>query len=235
MTRGLRTGILGGTFDPIHVGHLAVAAAARRRLGLDRVWLTPAAVPPHRAAGPAASAYHRFAMVALACSDGDAFDPCDIELDRPGPSYTADTLRRLQASGPAAAGLFFLSGADAFAEIATWRDYPAVLSLANFVVTSRPGLEASGLPARLPELAPRMHVLADNGETPGDTPTPLIYLMDCPTPDVSSTGIRARIREGRTITGLVPPAVDDYIRRHGLYGASPVSDGAAGPDGRPFA
>jgi len=212
-----RIGILGGTFDPIHLGHVAVAEAARTYLNLDDVWVVPTRVPPHRASGPAASAYHRFAMAALACADHPGLDTCDVELARPGPSYTADTLRHLHAAGHPAWQLFFVTGADAFAEIATWRDYPAVVNLANFVVVSRPGLAASALPDRLPALAARM-CPADRGSTTAvDINETGIYLVDTPTPDVSSTDVRARIRAGRPIAGLVPPAVSDYIQRHGLY------------------
>lgn len=217
MTAAGRLGILGGTFDPIHLGHLAVAETARRRLSLDAVWIVPALVPPHRASGPAASAFHRFAMAALACADRPGLDPCDIELDRPGPSYTADTLRRLHAQGYSALQLFFITGADAFAEIASWRDYPAVVTLSHFVVLSRPGLAASRLPDRLPALANRMRLAHDGDATTVDTHEPQIHLVDCVTPDVSSTAIREHIRNGRPISTLVAPPVEDYIRRHGLY------------------
>jgi nicotinate-nucleotide adenylyltransferase len=212
-----RTGILGGTFDPIHLGHLAVADAAREHLGLDAVWVVPTLVPPHRASGPAASAYHRFAMAALSCADRPGLDACDIELDRPGPSYTADTLRHLHGAGHAAWQLFFITGADAFAEIATWRDYPAVMDFANFVIVSRPSLAATALPGRLPALAARMRLAERGATTVVDDRATWIYLVDRATPDVSSTDIRARIRAGRTIDGLVPPVVSDYIQRHGLY------------------
>jgi nicotinate-nucleotide adenylyltransferase len=147
----------------------------------------------------------------------------------------------LHAAGHEAWQLFFLSGADAFAEIATWREYPAVLDLAHFVVCSRPGTPAASLPARLPDLARRMipvvhwspesshhasaHAVALQGRNTH------VFLLDCPTPDVSSTDIRARARAGRPLAGLVPSEVDHYIRRHALYGAS---SGAA-TAGRPAA
>lgn len=221
MTTARRTGVLGGTFDPIHLGHLAVADAARRMLALDEVLLIPSLVPPHRTAGPAASPFHRFAMVAMVCAAHPYLVASDIELVRPGPSYTADTLRRLHAAGYAAWQIFFLTGADAFAEIATWREYPDVLSLAHFVVSSRPGISAAELPARLPDLALRMLTVHDEGVMVPDETAPRVFLLDCPTPDVSSTDIRSRARDGRPIAGLVPPAIDRHIRRHGLYGAPP--------------
>ena len=228
MTRPRRTGVLGGTFDPIHVGHLAVADQARRALDLDEILIIPSLTPPHRASGPAASPFHRFAMVALAAAPDACLLASDAELQRAGPSYTADTLRRLQALGYPPGQLFFLTGADAFAEIATWREYPGVLSLAHFVVLSRPGIAASSLPARLPDLAPRMRLLGPSSPPPAMDIETSVFLLDCQTPAVSSTQVRACARAGRTLAGLVPPDVDTYICRHGLYGApgEPAPGGA---------
>ena len=158
-------------------------------------------------------------MVAMACAAHPYLVASDMELVRPGPSYTADTLRRLQGAGYAAWQIFFLTGADAFAEIASWREYPDVLSLAHFVVSSRPGIPATELPRRLPDLAPRMLMVGDEGVVARDETVPRVFLLDFPTPDVSSTDIRSRVRGGRSIEGLVPPAVDGHIHRHGLYGA----------------
>jgi nicotinate-nucleotide adenylyltransferase len=240
MTAVTRIGVLGGTFDPIHLGHLSVAREAADALGLHRVLLLPSRTPPHRPVDPSASVFHRFAMVALAAVSNDSrLAASDLELGRPGPSYTADTLRALHATGLERWQIFFLSGGDAFAEIATWREYPAVLDLAHFVVCSRAGVEASSLPARLPGLAPRMvPVWAPGSEEPGlrravviQSPETRVFLLDCQTPDVSSTDIRARARAGRPLAGLVPPEVDAYIRRHGLYGA----DSGAAAGGRPAA
>ena len=218
-----RTGVLGGTFDPIHLGHLAVADQARRALELDDVLLIPSLTPPHRASGPAASPFHRFAMVALAAETDPHLYASDVELQRTGPSYTADTLRRLHALGYTASHLFFLTGADAFAEIATWREYPVVLSLANFVVLSRPGLAAPTLPARVPDLAPRMLLLDPAGPPPAPEAGTGVFLLDCRTPAVSSTEVRACAHAGESLAGLVPPVVDTYICRHGLYGARQAS------------
>jgi len=234
-----RTGVLGGTFDPIHLGHLAVARQAAEAFGLGRVLLLPSRTPPHRPVDPSASLFHRFAMVALAAAADDRLVASDLEMGRPGPSYTADTLRAFGATGLGAWQIFFLIGADAFAEIATWRDYPAVLDLAHFVVCSRPGAAAAALPTRLPDLAARMIPVPNPGsEDPGLHPIPVterpetrVFLLDCATPDISSTSIRAHARAGRPLAGLVPPEVDDYIRRHGLYGA----DHGAAPGGRPAA
>lgn len=248
---GRRIGVLGGTFDPIHLGHLAVATEGANAVGLERVLLIPSGTPPHRPVDPAAPAHDRFAMAALAASADRRFEASDIELLRQGTSYTADTLRALRAVRFEAWQIFFLIGADAMAEIAAWREYPAVLDLACFVVCSRAGTRATSLPSRLPELATRMIplerraarscspgspdpgspaiVMAHNG--PESRAKPSIFLLDCPTPDISSTDIRARARAGRPLAGLVPPEVDSYIRRHGLYGAAP----GAGTVGSPAA
>ena len=241
-----RIGVLGGTFDPIHAGHLSVAVQAADALALDRVLLLPSRVPPHRSVDPSASVFHRFAMTALAARSDARLAASDIELARDGTSYTADTLRALHESGIERWQIFFLTGADAFAEIATWRDYPAVLDFANFVVCSREGVAATSLALRLPDVAPRMIPVPSPGaEAPGlhanavglqraiatTSPETRVFLLDVRTPDVSSTDIRARARAGRPLAGLVPPEVDDHIRRHGLYGA----ESGAAATGRPAA
>ncbi len=147
-------GILGGTFDPIHNGHLGVAAAARAALGLATVQLAPARVPPHRA-GPLVSIYHRFAMVAIAAETDATLVACELGLDSTEPSYTGALLDEFTRAGHAASQMVFIIGADAFADIATWRYYPAILDRCHFAVVSRPGLSVTSLPARLPALAGR--------------------------------------------------------------------------------
>jgi len=212
--RGRRFGILGGTLDPIHCGHLAAAVAARDALDLSRVLVLPSGVPPHRHQ-PLASPFQRFAMAALAVTGVDRFLASDDELGSEGPSYTADTLERQHARGMCASEIFFVTGADAFADIETWMRYPAVLDLANFVVVARPGYAVSALHSRLPALAGRMRA----AELPvaAESATPLIYLLDTPTPDVSSTKVRSRLARGESISGLVPPLVETYINQHSLY------------------
>ncbi|MDE3155517.1 MAG: nicotinate-nucleotide adenylyltransferase [Acidobacteriota bacterium] len=224
-----RTGILGGTFDPIHVGHLALAAAARRALQLDRLLVLPSHTPPHRTAGPSASVWHRFAMAAIAVADAEGCEVSDLELEAGGFSYTWRTLERLRASGLAAEGLYFLTGADAFADIATWKHYPEVLDQAHFAVVSRPGQPASALRGRLPDLAARMIDMDPAGGTlPGEpSGRTSIFLIDAATPDVSATAIRQRAASGQTLTGLVTPGVEAHIQRHRLYTAE------AGRAGRP--
>jgi nicotinate-nucleotide adenylyltransferase len=216
----MRIGILGGTLDPIHVGHIGTALAARSALGLERVIVLPARIPPHRSARPMASSHHRFAMAALAVNDVAGLEVSDLELDRAAPSYTADTLVRLRkATGLGATQIFFITGADAFAEIATWHRYPEVLGLSHFAVVSRPGHRVTRLPATLPALASRMTSASEAGGDPGRT---AIVLIDATTPDVSSTEIRRRLSAGESVDGLVPPAVAAHIGKHGLYTGTPT-------------
>jgi nicotinate-nucleotide adenylyltransferase len=224
MIAGGRTGILGGTFDPIHRGHVDAATASLHRLALDRVLLLPSHTPPHRP-DPGASAFHRFAMIALAVAREPRLAAEDLELRTRSVSYTCETLDRLIEGGFDPLQLFFIAGADAFAEIATWRGYPAFLDRAHFVVVSRSGLAAGALRGALASLAPRMI------DVPPPDPsralaavaarrTPAILLLDAETSAASSTEVRRRLAEGEPIDDLVPPGVAAHIRRHGLYGAA---------------
>lgn len=210
-----RIGLLGGTFDPIHCGHLDVARASADALHLDHVRLLPSNIPPHRRE-PGTSPLQRFAMVALAAQSDPRFLADDEELRREGASYAADTLRHAQQQGWKAEQLFFLTGADAFAEIETWRDYPALLNLAHFVVCSRPGHAAQMVRGLLPALQDRMVNAADFAEGGGTR----VILLDAPTADISSTLVRKALAEGTTdiaLRGLLPSGVFDHIRKHGLY------------------
>ena len=207
----MRRGFLGGTFDPIHLGHLEVANAARRALALDEVTIIPARVPPHRHA-PVASAPHRFAMAALAALE-HALLVSDVEMTSSDPSYTSDTLARLQARGVDLPESCLITGADAFREIATWKDYPALLDRCHFAVVSRPGAPVSALAGQLPDLAERF-AAPEAWENVG---RPSIFLIDAPTPPISSTDVRRRIRGGESLDGLVPTPVAMHIERHGLY------------------
>jgi nicotinate-nucleotide adenylyltransferase len=208
-------GLLGGTFDPIHHGHLDVAAAARRHLALDGVTFIPAHDPPHRV-DPRASAFHRFALAALALDGQADFALSDAELARGGPSFTVDTLRRWHAGGWRPCELFFIIGSDAFAEIATWREYPAVLDGAHFAVVTRPGTSLDEAVARTPELRGRIRAHADAVREGGGTS---IVLIEAQTRDVSSTAVRARLAAGEPIADLVPAAVARHILANHLYGA----------------
>jgi nicotinate-nucleotide adenylyltransferase len=226
-----RVGLLGGTFDPIHCGHIDLGRAAESALGLTEVIVVTADVPPHRTQ-PLASSHHRFAMVALAVATIDRWQASDLELGTGSTSFTTTTLQRFHERGYKPIELFFVIGADAFAEIETWKDYPAILERAHFAVVSRPGFPVQRLADRLPALAGRMTAAGDAGTRA----TPSIFLIAAPTADVSATAIRRRLMNGESIAGLVPPAVLQHIERHGLYptsirdqlGAAPNPTHAAG-------
>jgi nicotinate-nucleotide adenylyltransferase len=220
-----RVGLLGGTFDPIHVGHLAAAFTAAQALRLDTVRFILSARPPHRTDSPRASEYHRLEMIRLAIADamGAAtnvrqrhpvhLEVSDLELRREGPSYTFDTLAAMHREGLSPLQIYFIIGADAFAEIASWHRYPEVLDAANFAVVARAGTTLEDLRARLPALARRMAQASEIG----DTATPLIILLEADTPDVSATDIRRRVTRDESLDGFVTPAVAAYIAQHSLY------------------
>jgi len=247
-----RIGILGGMFDPIHSGHLDVGAAAQQTLDLTRVLVLPSNLPPHRPQ-PVASSHHRFAMAALAVAGRPGWRAVDLELRGAERSYTSDTLRHFHAIGYRPSELFFITGADAFLEIATWKDYPALFDLAHFAVVARPGVPVAELPARLPALAGRMEMLRPEHAPSAQTSTgpvlserlilrraqderesngTLIFLIEAATADVSSTAIRQARHEHRSIAGWVPPSVEQHIEQHGLYETpTPADDASTGSRG----
>src|SRR5262245_3980447 len=208
-----RVGILGGTFDPIHCGHIDIGEAAQSALELTELHLVTSHVPPHRPP-PETSSFHRFAMVALSTLDRPAWRASDLELRHEPPSYTARTLHNFHDRGYDPRQLFFVIGADAFAEIQAWRDFPTILESAHFVVVSRPHFPAPALLERLPRLAGRM-VTDPRGAPASDAP--VIFLIDAATADVSSTAIRSRLATGGAIDGMVPVRVQQHIEQHGLY------------------
>ena len=203
MTLRPRVGIAGGTYDPIHLGHLAAARAAHEAFALDTVRFIPSARPPHRADSPRASGYHRLEMVKLAVAETPGWEASDLELAREGSSYTYDTLATIGREGLSPLQIFFITGADAFADVATWHRYPDIFNLANFVVVARPGTALASLRARLP----------------ADTARANVILLEANTPDISATEIRRRVARGESIDGLVPAAVSAYIQKNSLYGA----------------
>jgi nicotinate-nucleotide adenylyltransferase len=198
-------GVFGGTFDPIHVAHLAVAEAARDALGLERVLFVPNRQPPHKPDRPVSPAADRLAMVRAAIADNPAFEVSTLEVDRDGPSYTADTLEALRM-GRLAAGepgdLALILSVDALAGLGTWHDPARVLALAQLVVAPR-----DGYPNPTPEAIARL--------VPGAEAR--IVVLDGPRMRLSASEIRARAAAGRSLRYLVPDAVAAYIGDHGLY------------------
>jgi len=192
----VRLGLLGGTFDPPHIGHLIAAQDALQVLALERIALVLAAAPPHKQDRRVSAVHHRLAMLRLACADDPRFSLETVELERTGPSYTVDTLRAVAARGHR---LFLLIGTDQYAEFDTWRDPAGVRRLATIGVMRRASEEAAAAAA-----------VDDVGYLP---------ILDVPVTrvDVSSTMVRDAVAGGRSIRYLVPPAVEAYIREHHLY------------------
>ena len=219
MTVRPRVGLLGGTFDPIHLGHLAAARAAHDALNLDEVRFVPSARPPHRPDRPRAAEHDRVEMVRRAICDAAGWEISTLELQRQGPSYTWDTLLSVRAEGLSPSQIFFITGADAFADIATWYRYPDVLDAANFVVITRPGITLDAMRKRVPSLIERMISVDDVA----DVAETHIIPIESSTPDVSSTDIRLRAARGESLANLVPSAVAAYITEHRLYRSSPLS------------
>ena len=193
-------GVLGGTFDPVHNGHLHIANALRAALNLERVVWVPAGRPPHKTGQIVSSDRDRLAMLELALAGSATDEISTIDMERSGPSYTADTLEIL-AGQFAPARLFFLMGEDSLRDLPTWHDPERLLQAADLAVAARPGVDADleSVARRVPAVEGRVHLI----------PTKEIA--------ISSSQIRQRVSEHQSIQGLVPAAVDAYIRDHGLY------------------
>lgn len=218
MSRTLRVlAILGGTFDPIHYGHLRLAADVRAGLGLAEVRLVPAGVPPHRPP-PVASAEHRFAMTALGCAEFEGLAADRLEIDRPGPSYTAVTLEALHARDPTRP-LALIVGGDAFRGLAQWWHWERLFALAHFIVVERPGAAPTGA-----ELAPELQVhwgrrLTTELARLERTLAGSIVRVAVTPQAIAAKDIRAELAKGAVdrVRGLLPASVLDYIDRNRLY------------------
>ena len=201
----MREGILGGSFDPVHCGHLYVARECLRALALDRVLFVPARVPPHKQMVRLSEAQHRLAMARLAIAGEAVFDVSDMELQRTGPSYTIDTiLAELTRLGDSAE-LFLLMGADQAVEVETWRRIKELVRLCQLVPVTREGTSLAGLD-RLKGTLPEDAVEAMKS-----------IALRIPTRNIAATEIRRRVRAGLPISEMVPAAVEAYIAEHGLY------------------
>ena len=200
----MRVGIFGGTFDPIHLGHLAVARSIESSLGLDNVIFIPAGQPWLKADTPVSRVKDRVQMLRLALARRRAFELSTIEADRPGPSYSVDTMGTLQRQLGSDADLFFLLGSDALMDIAKWKEPQRLIQLCQLVAFARPGF---GLPT--------MEAL--EAAVPGVSQR--VVFAEVPQVNIRATDIRRRIAEGRSIQRLVPRAVERYILEYGLYKA----------------
>jgi nicotinate-nucleotide adenylyltransferase len=191
----VRLGVFGGSFDPIHLGHLLAADDVRRQLRLNRVLFVPACRPPHKR-GPLTSYRHRLEMTRLAIEGEPGFELCPIEESRPGPSYTVDTLRELQ-SLHCRASLYVIVGTDQYRDVASWHRPDLLTDLARVVVMSRPGVEQPAL-------------------FPGHRPKRVLFRTIIPV-GISAAAIRARLAKGRSVRYMLPVSVAEYVRRHRLY------------------
>jgi len=204
-----RLGVMGGTFDPVHFGHLLAAERAREEFCLDEVLFVPAGRPPHKHSKAGADPWMRYRMTELAISTNENFFLSDMEIERDGPSYTVDTVKTLLELYRGVQ-IFFITGADAFLEINTWKSTAELLTLCSFVAVSRPGYNMDRIWKIMKAFVehPEWHV----------------FSLGIPSPDISSTEIRKRVREGRTIKYMLPESVIDFIAEHGLYRSYPPEE-----------
>ncbi len=214
-----RIGIFGGTFNPVHCGHLKAAEDTATAFRLDKVLFVPSYIPPHKPSRDIAPAADRFRMVEIACRGFAKFAASPIEVKAAERSYSILTLEKVKAMYPGA-WIFFILGVDAFVEIGTWHEYERVLDECLFIVTDRPGFE---LEAAARVLGGRLEARTRR-VVPGDEldderlAEATVFLLPIEALDISSTDIRNRVRSGRSLDGLVPAAVAAYIREHQLYG-----------------
>ncbi|MDG3002538.1 nicotinate-nucleotide adenylyltransferase [Paludisphaera mucosa] len=195
----MRLGLFGGTFDPIHMGHLILAEQCREACGLDRVWFVVANEPPHKRGAKRSGVHHRLEMARLAIAGNAAFEVSDIEANRSGPSYSVDTLEQIRAERPEDE-LFFLIGGDSLVDLPTWREPDRIARLATIVVVNRPGSGADAPPAD--SLGPDARTLE---------------FVTIPPIGIASHDVRGRLRDGRSIRYMVPRSVEAYIDAHALY------------------
>lgn len=215
--------IFGGTFDPIHSGHMQAAKAAARRYGLDRVLFVPSGNPPHKGQDRLTPFHHRYAMVTLACSMDPRFVASPLEAPKAGgrPHYSIDTARRVKRTLHARDQFYFLIGADAFADLPHWKEYRKLLDTVNVIVVSRPGFSTDDIW----KIVPREAVLSMDRSTSPEwfqmQQTSFHVLRGVHAP-VAARNIREAIRAGRRVTGLVPTLVEQYIVKEGLYRPAPA-------------
>jgi nicotinate-nucleotide adenylyltransferase len=216
-------GIFGGTFNPIHLGHLRAAEEVREAQALDEVRLVPAALPPHKEPAALAGAAHRHRMVELATAGVPGFRVATLELQRPGPSYSIDTLRAVRAEVGDAARLVFILGIDAFHDFHTWKEHAAIFGLCDVVVVTRPPAPAALAHGDIPLAAREAFWYESSSEVFRHRSGHVLTLQRITALDISAASIRTHLAAGRSIRFLVPPAVEAYIEQHGLYRQEVVS------------
>ena len=213
----MKWGLLGGTFDPIHIGHLRCAEEILEIFDLNRIMFIPASRPPHKIDGEITSFYHREQMVRLAIENNPSFSFSDAENRKEGKSYSVETVEFILKKYLQNLELYFIIGQDAFHAITTWKDWEKLLQLCNFVVMTRPGYENKGLAGILPpEFSSRFHYEARENGFRGPTGY-MIYFREVTFLDISSSRIRQRVRDGKSVTYLTTDPVRHYIINKGLY------------------
>ena len=198
-----RIGVMGGTFDPIHYGHLVAAEEARAEFGLDKVIFIPAGRPPHKQLHSITDPEHRYLMTALAVSSNPGFEVSRIEVEKDELTYTFDTVKDLLSIYGENTTIYFITGADAVLELLTWYKIDELLTLCKFIAVTRPGFDRRDLEQKIGEISSKY-----GGE---------IICIEVPLLDISSTDIRKRFRKGKSIKYLLPEAVEKYIVENGLY------------------
>jgi len=196
-------GIMGGTFDPIHIGHLVTAEEARQQFDLDHVIFMPSGTPPHKDETKITSSEHRYLMTMLAVVDNPYFTVSRLEIDSSQPSYTVDTIKRFYDLYNGTAKLYFITGADAILDITTWKNYQELLQKCSFIAASRPGYSFNKLKVIL---GPAFSMVIER-----------VHLLEIPAMAISSTFIRRRVAQGKTIKYLTPEPVEQYIYKNRLY------------------
>ena len=214
-----RAAIYGGTFDPVHNGHLKVARRVQRLFGLDEMIFVPACVPPHKRNSGITSAFHRFAMLALATENDDRLRVSTIELDQPDRPYAVDTVARMKERQGSDCRLFFVMGADSWAEITTWREWQRLLTMCDHIVVTRPGFEVDVKSSGAAVADIRGKSDDEIQAAVAESTTPRVFVTDTVCEDVSATAIRAAARNGRReeLSKLVPPEVALHVEKYGLY------------------
>lgn len=213
----MKIGLFGGTFDPIHWGHLRSAEEVREAFSLDRVIFVPASEPPLKKKKPAPTARQRFDMVSLAIASNRDFDVSDIELCRPGKSYTIDTLRHFKETQTRKDSLYFIVGLDAFREIGLWKDFEEIFPLCHFIVTSRPGCTAPMSLEGMPVAVKKLFCYDRFKKIYRHESGTFLYFFQLADIAISASEIRRRLMERKSIRYLVPPEVETYIERKRLY------------------
>lgn len=201
----MKLGIMGGTFNPVHYGHLVTAEEALVQFGLDEVVFMPCGIPAHKVEGPIAPAEDRYLMAVIATASNPHFSVSRAEIDRGGVSYTVDTLRQLSSDMPGVE-LFFITGADAVWEILTWKEADEAAKLCVFIAATRPGYDLT-----------KFQELHAHAPEEGRVDGPRLSAMEIPALAISSTDIRRRVVEGRPIRYLMPEGVVSYVTKRGLY------------------